>query len=244
MTDQRAFFDLLDFMESEKFVPPDKFFDLMRDAFSILDMLYVDIDAAGPGFLLHRLHHTTVPANPSSYIEQQLHRLATTPYRQGNVRPIDWSTVRRQDPASDPLFSAWTARTRGTEGVTIPLVTPSRRLAYIAIAVDKPSVEWPSYRRCHLGDFQLLANLFHASMLESDEQRDVDHKSPMSLTHRETEVLSWAAAGKSYWEIGCILGITERTVRFFMTNARRKLNVVSNTQAVAQAVRHDLLPPM
>ncbi|NUS68745.1 MAG: LuxR family transcriptional regulator, partial [Ensifer adhaerens] len=39
-----------------------------------------------------------------------------------------------------------------------------------------------------------------------------------------------------------ILGISERTVRFFMTNARRKLNVVSNTQAVAQAVRHALIP--
>ena len=27
-----------------------------------------------------------------------------------------------------------------------------------------------------------------------------------------------------------------------MTNARRKLNVVSNSQAVAQAVRRDLIP--
>ena len=39
-----------------------------------------------------------------------------------------------------------------------------------------------------------------------------------------------------------ILGITERTVRYFMANARRKLNVVSNTQAVAEAAWRGLLP--
>jgi LuxR family quorum-sensing system transcriptional regulator SinR len=88
----------------------------------------------------------------------------------------------------------------------------------------------------------LLANLFHASLLESDSRIELAEHCAKALTHRETEVLGWTAAGKSYWEIGTILGISERTVRFFMTNARRKLNVVSNTQAVAQAVRRDLIP--
>ncbi|WP_280113369.1 helix-turn-helix domain-containing protein [Rhizobium sp. PDO1-076] len=61
------------------------------------------------------------------------------------------------------------------------------------------------------------------------------------LTPREIETLSWVAAGKSYWEIAVILGITERTVRFFMSNARRKLNVVTNPQAVAEALWRKLV---
>ncbi len=88
----------------------------------------------------------------------------------------------------------------------------------------------------------MLANLFHASLLENENRVGLSNQDAGSLTNRETEVLGWAAAGKSYWEIGTILGISERTVRFFMTNARRKLNVVSNAQAVAQAVRRDLMP--
>jgi LuxR family quorum-sensing system transcriptional regulator SinR len=102
--------------------------------------------------------------------------------------------------------------------------------------------EWSEYRRCHLRDFQLAANLFHASMLEKAAMVDAMDERDTRLTSRETEVLTWSAAGKSYWEIATILGISERTVRFFMSNTRRKLNVVSNTQAVAQAVRHALIP--
>jgi len=53
--------------------------------------------------------------------------------------------------------------------------------------------------------------------------------------------LSWGAAGNNYWELAVILGITERTVRFFMSNARRKLNVMTNPQAVAEALWRKLI---
>ncbi|KQW29710.1 hypothetical protein ASE36_09445 [Rhizobium sp. Root274] len=62
------------------------------------------------------------------------------------------------------------------------------------------------------------------------------------LTPRECETLAWIAAGKSYWEAAIILGITERTVRYFMANARNKLDVVNNAQAVAEAVWLGLIP--
>ncbi len=55
------------------------------------------------------------------------------------------------------------------------------------------------------------------------------------LTARELEVLKWARIGKSYWETGKIMGISERTVKFHLNNVYRKLNVVNKTQAIARA---------
>lgn len=55
------------------------------------------------------------------------------------------------------------------------------------------------------------------------------------LTQQELTILQWAAMGKSNWEIGTILGITERTVRFHCNNIYKKLNVNNKANAVTKA---------
>jgi LuxR family quorum sensing-dependent transcriptional regulator len=62
-----------------------------------------------------------------------------------------------------------------------------------------------------------------------------------TLTEREREVLRWVAAGKSAWEIGEILCIAKRTVDEHTQTAARKLGAVSRTQAVAIALRDQLI---
>lgn len=63
----------------------------------------------------------------------------------------------------------------------------------------------------------------------------------MELSLREKEVLTWAAQGKSAWEIGEILHIAKRTVDEHARNASRKLGAVNRTQAVAVALREHLI---
>ncbi len=54
------------------------------------------------------------------------------------------------------------------------------------------------------------------------------------LTRREHDALTWVAEGKSDWEIGMILGVSETTARFHVDNARKKLGAVNRAQAVAR----------
>jgi LuxR family quorum sensing-dependent transcriptional regulator len=61
------------------------------------------------------------------------------------------------------------------------------------------------------------------------------------LTRREREVLSWAAAGKSAWDIGEILSISTRTVNEYTQRAIRKLGATNRTHAVALALRDGLI---
>jgi LuxR family transcriptional regulator len=56
------------------------------------------------------------------------------------------------------------------------------------------------------------------------------------LSRREIESLLWYADGKTAWEIGVILGITERTVNAHLSEARGKLQAVNTQQAVARLI--------
>jgi DNA-binding CsgD family transcriptional regulator len=58
----------------------------------------------------------------------------------------------------------------------------------------------------------------------------------VSLTPRQKECLQWVRAGKTDWEIGQIIGISEHTVIEHLDQARRRLGVRTRTQAVIEAV--------
>ena len=58
---------------------------------------------------------------------------------------------------------------------------------------------------------------------------------------REREILRWAADGKTSWEVSVILNISERTVKFHLTQASLKLNAVNRTAAVAKALARGLI---
>jgi len=57
------------------------------------------------------------------------------------------------------------------------------------------------------------------------------------LTAREREIMSWVAAGKTAWDIGAILHISEDTVNKLVASAMRRLNTYNRPQAVAESIR-------
>jgi DNA-binding response OmpR family regulator len=65
----------------------------------------------------------------------------------------------------------------------------------------------------------------------------------IGLAERELEALTWAARGKTFAEIGEILGLSRRTVEFHLDNARRKLGVPTRTQALIKAAVGELIEP-
>jgi DNA-binding CsgD family transcriptional regulator len=70
-----------------------------------------------------------------------------------------------------------------------------------------------------------------------------DIPKPIPLTEREVEILQWTAIGKTAWEIGSILKISERTVNFHLQNLMGKLGVHNKTHAAAKAMSFGLIHP-
>ena len=65
-----------------------------------------------------------------------------------------------------------------------------------------------------------------------EDQDDV----PVQLSPRETECLLWTARGKTAWEIGEILKLSDSTVNEYIKNASRKLGCNQKTLAVTKAI--------
>ncbi|NMK47186.1 helix-turn-helix domain-containing protein [Achromobacter sp. Bel] len=62
-----------------------------------------------------------------------------------------------------------------------------------------------------------------------------------TLSDRQAACLYWSAAGKTSWETGRILGVSESTVNFHLRNACAKLGVRGRRAAVVAALRQGLL---
>lgn len=62
-----------------------------------------------------------------------------------------------------------------------------------------------------------------------------------ALTPRELEGLRWTMDGKTAWEVGETLGISERTAVLHINNAMHKLGCTNKHQAVLKALRLGLI---
>ncbi len=72
-------------------------------------------------------------------------------------------------------------------------------------------------------------------------RRGLDVQRQTHLTPRELECLRWCSRGKTNWEISRILDLSERTVEHYLSRANRKLGTGNRTQAVARALKLNLI---
>lgn len=91
-----------------------------------------------------------------------------------------------------------------------------------------------------MGKLGALAVQFHAAYSDVARTGD-DPESAVLLSARERECLQWLTLGKTWWDIGMILNISEHTVRFHVRNVYRKLDVNNRSLAVVKAIRFGLI---
>jgi len=81
-----------------------------------------------------------------------------------------------------------------------------------------------------------LMQVFH-EVLPTNMMQPIPMMQPTPLlTPKEREVIGWAGEGKSVWETGMIIGVSESTVKFHLQNIYKKLNVTNRTHAIAKAL--------
>ena len=69
---------------------------------------------------------------------------------------------------------------------------------------------------------------------------DFDNHAPLiaafGLTPREAEVLAWVAQGKGNYDVGILLGMTERTVKQHVSSCFQKMGIENRSAATLMAV--------
>ena len=123
-------------------------------------------------------------------------------------------------------------------GVSVPLHGPFGNVSVVSAACreDNPDV------RHSAPILNALVAQFHN--VYTDLVLGIRQIPPTAqLTERERECLLWSARGKSSWDIGMIVGISEHTVNFHLKNAMAKLEAGSRVVAIVKAIRSSLIVP-
>jgi len=138
--------------------------------------------------------------------------------------PEKWDEARERG-----LHFGWTVFARDASGSTgrLTLARVVKDMTEYDLFENKIKMTW-------------LAQFSHASMA----RLIVPKFAPeilISMTIREKEVLRWTAEGKTAYEIGQILSVSERTVNFHINNVVTKLAASNKTQAAVKATALGLL---
>lgn len=117
------------------------------------------------------------------------------------------------------------------EGFVVPIFGIASGTAVVTIAGTHAELSTRDRAELHLA-----AIYAHARVRALSPARCQWLSSP-SLSPRERECLQWAAAGKTDWEIGEILSISERTAGAHIEHAKEKCGVSTRIQAIVMTLQ-------
>lgn len=161
--------------------------------------------------------------------------IVNAPFMEG---PFLWERIgercrlsRRQQ---EVMNQAREARLR--DGIGVPLHGPLGSVCLLTFAAGDAHPDAAVF----LPALGALSAQFHLAYSEI-ARAEVPPRSIPDLSDRERECLQWLATGKTRWEVGQILHISENTVRFHVKNAFRKLDTSNRTLAILKALRYKLI---
>lgn len=151
--------------------------------------------------------------------------------------PVDWDEFGSGDAGLRRFFGEAREFGLGRRGMTFPVHGCSGDRAIFSATADFSDREWQGAQRTVFRYFPTIAYHLHEAVLRTEGVLQAQSH----LSRREIECLSWISEGKTVWECGRILGLSEHTVKCYLESARHKLGASSNTHAVSLALKSGLL---
>lgn len=155
-----------------------------------------------------------------------------------SLRPLVWCD-KVYTSATQQSFRAEARRYGLTSGVTFPVQSRKGEFAFLNFALNRAGQTATSHIQARLPYGAFAATLAHEAV--NDVVRKTHTTDCPKLTERETDVLKWVAAGKTSWEISCLLSISSHGVIFHIRNILQKFDVTSRHQAVVRAMAFGIL---
>lgn len=153
-------------------------------------------------------------------------------WARGSGRTVSWEELFRRLSRRDPGHAVIAAGLRFgfTTGLVVPMRTADNSLGLVCFGGGRQSLS-PLERVL----LSLVATSAFAAADRIVHGADAGNAAPI-LTAREIECLGLMVRGHPDADIGVLLGLSVRTVRFHLANARSKFHVSSRTHLAALAV--------
>jgi len=150
---------------------------------------------------------------------------------QRTADPFTWDAVAARSPHSPDeqrvMDEAADFGMRG--GFVVPIYGVGGQLHAVTMTGLDPQTDSQARAELHLISIYAYARAKHLK-----KRHGVP---PVTLRPREQQVLQWATSGKTDWEIGQILGISESAAHKHIENVKRRMGVGTRVQAIVEAIR-------
>jgi len=158
-------------------------------------------------------------------------------HMQNTHYPFLWSDVlaRPEYAKSQQRIVREASEFKMREGFVVPLPSMWSGAAVITVAGEHVDMSQRDRQQLHMAAIYTHARIRSLSA----EKRKAMILPP--LTPRERECLQWAAVGKSDYDIGVILSVSDKTVNAFLERVKAKYGVRTRTQAVALALQFGVI---
>lgn len=164
-------------------------------------------------------------------------------YSQVNYLPVTWAQITESEQyAKKDLQIMWEAESNGLKaGFSVPIHGTIGERGMISFASDCDSAAQKLKYADAIPVIQMMIPVLQDTIRRLRAKEGSDNQ--VKLTKREIECLTWATEGKSSWEISQILGCSERTAIFHLTNAANKLGATNRYQAISKALLAGIIQP-
>jgi DNA-binding CsgD family transcriptional regulator len=214
-----------------------RFLEMLAVHFGVRNLAYLGVNVPRPGENRPVFGISTYSkAWVDRYRARNYQRIdPVLPESMKGILPLDWRNLPPLRPAALRFFGEAYDYGVQKQGLSIPIRGAKGDLAVFTVNADLADTEWEHFTRKNTREFLLIAFYYHQQVMALEGFREaVDIR---ELSQRERDMLWWTAEGKTTKEIALILGLSDRTVRFYIENAMTKLRCHSKAQCVARAIR-------
>ncbi|MBO1331333.1 GAF domain-containing protein [Streptomyces sp. VRA16 Mangrove soil] len=167
------------------------------------------------------------------------------------VRGVLYGALRTAQPLGDRVLNAAMAAARDVEQALLARDEAQALLPAATAPAAEGSGAWEEVREAHgalralaprIVDPALRAELMAVCGRLASATAPAGRESDVTLTPRETDVLTWVATGATNAVAAQRLGLRPETVKGYLRSAMRKLGARTRGEAVVVARRSGLLP--
>ncbi len=191
----------------------------------------------------HELCSPYLQAWQSHFLEQHYDEIDTVAEQiRQSLTPVFWDLheeIKHATGKTKQMFEEALEYGLST-GLSIPIHGPQSNpmLAILVIHHDN-SIDFFAKHPAYPFQIHCLGIYYHECVLRLLEQEC--QQTSYHITKREKECLQLAAQHKSAYETACELGISERTVGFYIENTLKKLNARNKYQAAEKAIKAGII---
>lgn len=212
----------------------------LRDAYKLANVVFHLVDAP-----------EAIEKNPLllvTYDEQWVERYTARDYFRVDpivvvgsrgFLPLDWDSVDRSRRGMHELFTEAESYGVGNHGLTVPIRGPNHEKSLVTATTFETNREWAQRRLSLLRDLHVPAHFFHDRCLTFTDLRSSPRQP--KLSRREVQCVQALARGRPPKLIAYDLGLSISAVRLYICSAKIKLGASTTNQAIAKAVRDELV---